>query len=93
MTDEVKYHQKVKILNYNELTEAVRKCLSGYSTYFVDVIVMQGDSHKILLTEAEKNEISENAVTTLKFNHDDVIAFAHHCLTKTELQNIINHHM
>ncbi len=54
MTDEVKYHQKVKILNYNELTKAVRKCLSGSSTYSVEVIVMQGDSHKILLTEAEK---------------------------------------
>ncbi len=93
MTDEVKYHQKVKILNYNELTEAVRKCLSGYSAYSIDVIVMQGDSHKILLTEAKKNKISENAVTTLKFNHDDIIAFAHHCLTKIELQNIINHHM
>ena len=54
MTDEVKYHQKVKILNYNELTEAVRKCLSGFSVHSVDVIVMQGNSHKILLTEAEK---------------------------------------
>ncbi len=91
MTDEVKYHQKVNILNYNELAEAERKCLSGYSAYSVDVIVMQGDSHKILLTAAEKNEISENAVTTLKFDRDDVIAFAHHCLTKTELQNIFNH--
>ncbi len=89
MTDEVKYHQKVKILNYNELTEAVRKCLSGYSVHSVDVIVMQGDSHKILLTAAEKKKISENAITTLKFNCDDVIAFAHHCLTKTELSNII----
>ncbi len=54
MTEEVKYHQKVNILNYNELAEAVRKCLSGYSAYSVDVIVMQGDSHKILLTAAEK---------------------------------------
>jgi uncharacterized protein YacL len=58
MTDEVKYHQKVNILNYNELAEAVRKCLSGYSAYSVDVIVMQGDSHKILLTAAEKNKIN-----------------------------------
>ncbi len=91
MTDEVKYHQKVNIINYEELAEAVRKCLSGYSVYSVDVIVMQGDSHKILLTEAKKNNFNESAVTTLKFNHDDVIAFAHHCLTKTELQNIINH--
>ena len=93
MTDEVKYHQKVKIVNYHELTEAVRKCLSGYSTYSVDVIVMQGDSHKILLTEAEKNKINESAVTTLKFDRNDVIAFAHHCLTKTELSNIFNHHI
>ena len=89
MTDEVKYHQKVKIVNYHELTEAVRKCLSGYTIYSVDVIVMQGDSHKILLTEAEKNELVENAVTTLKFDYDDIIAFAHHCLTKIELQNIL----
>jgi hypothetical protein len=90
MTDEIKYHQKVNIVNYNELAEAVRKCLLGYS---VDVIVMRGDSHKILLTEAEKNKINESAVTTLKFNHDDIIAFAHHCLTKTELHDIINHHI
>ncbi len=93
MTDEVKYHQKVKILNYNELTEAVRKCLSGYSAYSVDVIVMQGDSHKILLTAAEKSKVNENTITTLKFDRDDIIAFAHHCLSKTELQNIFNDHI
>ncbi len=54
MTDEVKYHQNVNIINYNEQAEAVRKCLSGYSVYSIDVIVMQGDFHKILLTAAEK---------------------------------------
>ncbi len=93
MTHEVKYHQKVNILNYKELAEAVRKCLLGYSAYYVDVIVMQGDSHKILLTGAEKNKINESTVTTLKFDCDDIIAFAHHCLTKTELSNIFNHHI
>ena len=86
------YHQaNVSISDKVKLYDAIRECFRNNIAGGFKIVISENGDERFLLTTRQQQQLRENGgVAVITCYHDQIIQYAHSCMSKPKLLSIIS---